>query len=233
MGTTNTPQTPGQMARVGNRVIPAGNFPRKGAFCLVGGHLAIIVSLGQRGETVVDGAKRDFIDTSAPFAEVHLVQTDETHKNFGHFKRAWANFPSTSLIALAPIGEPQLDEDNPRKNGAELFNVPLDRIERAPWSIMGPILDKRNGPEAMPDLLYASRAGYILTAEEEAQLPALLEDEARAKEQQQFLATHPEAVALEESIEADRVAFIQAQGARRQELADKLLAARGQPAKGE
>lgn len=216
-----SPVVPSAVQRVGDRIVPAERFPRKGAFCVVAGALGIIVTIGKRGTMEIDGVKKDFIDTGAPFAEVHLVQADEQHPNYGHFKRAPEDFGlnAEGEPPRGPIGSVQ-------ERGGEIFNVPFDAIERAPWSIVGPVVDQRNGDEPKPDLLWASRAGYLLSDEEQAQLPALLEAETTAKEQQQFLAAQPEAAALEEEIERDRVTFIQQQATKRAELAARLLAAR-------
>jgi hypothetical protein len=225
---TMTPQTSNAIPRIGDRLIPENRFPRRGTFAMIGKQLVIVVSLGKRGSALMldptpEDPKRevqkDFLDTSAPFAEVHLVETRDGHKNFGHFRAAPDDF------GLNAEGEEPTAPFDVTDKG-EVFNVPFDRIARAPWSIVGPIVDSRNGPEEMPSVLWAKRAGYLLTDEQEAEIPALIEAEERAKADAQFLAAHPEAVELEKEIERQRVEFVESMGKLRQDLADKLLAER-------
>jgi hypothetical protein len=220
----NAPTASG-VARVGARVIPAERFPRRGAFCLVAGALAIVNSMGKRGTREVDGVQKDFIDMSEPYAEVHLVETRIDHPNYGHFKRAPEDFGlnATGEAPGGPIGDVQ-------ERGGEIFNVPFDAIERAPWAIVGPIVDARNGDAPRPDVLWAARAGYLLSAEEEAAVPALLAAEEQAKADAAYIAEHPDARAVEETIEQERQSFIARVESLRAGARERILAER--PASG-
>lgn len=226
--TTHTPATASGTPTIGGpRITPAEGFPRARTFAMVGGHLVIVNALGKRGTTNVPAPTKDnpdrveerrVIDEGAPFAEVHLVRTEATAKSkIGDFKKAPADFP---------IGEPQRDEEDPRRDGGEIFNVPFDQIQRAPWSVVRPIYEARNGADDVPHVLWAKRAGHPLTAEEEAQVPALLETEAKAVADAQFIATHEISKKVEAEIERRRLAFVAEVAELREATAKKLLAER-------
>lgn len=217
MGTPNVQTVPNT-----DTVNRLPRFPRKGAFVLVAGALAIIVSLGRRGrQTITDQAPdgtprpitRDYVDASEPYAEVHLVDTREGHKNFGGFRRAPDDFP---------IGDVQ-DGSEGRGSGGEVFNVPFSELVHAPWSIVGAVIDARNGSDPRPSNLWARRMGYPLTDAEASELPALEEAERIAREQAAAIAAHPHAQTVEDQIEAERVAFVERATKMREDAARAIL----------
>lgn len=224
--TPATPTTPNATRRVGGRIVPADRFPRKGAFCVVSGMLAIVAAIGKRETQAVEEddprnpgtmrtVQRDVIITDAPFAEVHLVATDRADVaddgRLGDFKPAPRNFPVGNVTAAG-----------------EIRNVPFDHIERAAWSDVATILDERNGGDPRPPNAYGLAAGYVLTDAEIADVPPLerrklgyplspeesaIADATELEEQQKaadahYVANHPDAADVEAEIERQRLEFV-------------------------
>lgn len=210
----------------GPRIATPEKFPRRGVFCIVAGMLAIVTTIGRRSDTEIEQpnpkaaddndepktrkVRVPVVDDAWPMAEVHLVETRDGHKNFGHFRRAPDDFE---------LGEVQ-------ERGGEIFNVPFEAIERAPWAVLAPIIDARNGDAPRPSELWARRAGYVLDDTENAAADEQAKLEGEAQERAAYIASRPEAAALEADIDAELQAFVADVASRRQTLADKLLADR-------
>jgi hypothetical protein len=235
-----------QRARAQALGLPLHNppFPRPGLWVIWQGVLAIIAAVGRWQKIPMtvpvdpnDASKgtreilRDAIDTSdKSYVELQLVEQErpDADGRLGGFKRV-----SDALVEQ--LGVVKLEaKDSPWPEGDATFvtvdneirNVPTSQIEQADWSIIGTIIDTRNGGDPRPSNLAGYRMGYILSEDELATLPEALAAEHQAKIEGAFLSSHPDAQELEARIAERRAALELEINADREALHSSLLAQR-------